>query len=176
MGQYSQTRWSDKLSANDMSQLVPSTTVAHWTQVLASDGKLFRPDWMTQKLQELLVPPPTFVPTLGASSHALLEEARVFAHDYYAWRKESTQKVANLSTSEVQQLFFAPDAGETPPLRLWWEYLQCVGFDRSFYHALASKQAIEGERKGECDGRSTGDEVQGNGRTTVQAQMQGGWW
>lgn len=30
------------------------------------------------------------------------------------------------------------DAAAEPGLRFWWEYLECVGFERNFYYALAS--------------------------------------
>lgn len=32
------------------------------------------------------------------------------------------------------------DAADPPGLRLWWEYLQCVGFDQAFYKTIAQLQ------------------------------------
>jgi hypothetical protein len=32
------------------------------------------------------------------------------------------------------------DADEVPGLRLWWEYLECVGWDADFYNMLVKQQ------------------------------------
>jgi len=32
------------------------------------------------------------------------------------------------------------DAADPPGLRLWWEYLECVGFDSAFYNTIAKLQ------------------------------------
>ena len=38
--------------------------------------------------------------------------------------------------------FEQPDAGEEPGLRMWWEYLQCVDWDKSFYDALVKRKLL----------------------------------
>lgn len=77
--------------------------------------------------------------------------------DLRAWEKEAKMKVGYIKKETILEAFeevsgtsvvaveietddLQADAADPPGLRLWWEYLQCVGFDQSFYTAIAKLQ------------------------------------
>lgn len=52
------------------------------------------------------------------------------------WEKESRLKVQLIGPETIMKAFEEADAAEEPGLRLWLEYLVCVGWDAGFYQML----------------------------------------
>ncbi|KAJ9630990.1 hypothetical protein H2203_001518 [Taxawa tesnikishii (nom. ined.)] len=167
-GNYSQTRFSDRLDHDRMVDGVPDAVKMYWAEQLASAG---RPGWVTDALMSHFWPKPEFagpLPSARAASSSSSSSSsssaaaagsgeggiasasrengsgkRVFerALDDYVldlrdWEREARMKVSLLRPEAVLAAFGKSDADEEPGLRLWWEYLECVGYDRAFYDVL----------------------------------------
>ena len=143
-GDYSQLRYADKLDHERVMDTVPEKVRQYWADQLAAEG---RPEWVTESLMEHFWPKPTYsgpIPTDSAlntpateatvktDSSAVLEKRVTRALNAYAvllkdWEKQARVKVALLSARNVMQAFAKSEQGGEQGLRLWWEYLECVG-------------------------------------------------
>ncbi|EME79770.1 uncharacterized protein MYCFIDRAFT_37595, partial [Pseudocercospora fijiensis CIRAD86] len=152
-GMYSQPRYSDKLSHDTMMQHVPEKVRLALAEQLAESG---RPAWVTQALRKAMFPRPEYdgrIPTDSAcntpgtteeastSTAAALErgvrkDLEAYAEDLKTWEKQSRMKVKMLTKETIMDAFQKEDTAETPGLRLWWEYFQCVEYDSGFYKML----------------------------------------
>jgi hypothetical protein len=153
LGQYSQKRYSDKLSHSELFQHVPSNILEYWASQLASPH---RPAWITDALIAHFWPQPTYTGPIPSDSavttpgtgvtepqdpERVLEKRVLRALERYAvelkeWKKESRVKATFLSEEALMEMWQKSDMDEEKGLRLWWEYLECVGFDDDFYHKL----------------------------------------
>jgi hypothetical protein len=153
LGQYSQKRYSDKLSHSELFQHVPSSILEYWASQLASPH---RPAWITEALIAHFWPQPTYCGPIPSDSavttpgtgvtepqdpERVLEKRVLRALERYAvelkeWKKESRVKVTFLTEEALMEMWQKSDMDEEKGLRLWWEYLECVGFDDSFYRKL----------------------------------------
>jgi hypothetical protein len=153
LGQYSQKRYSDKLSHSELFQHVPSTILQYWATQLASP---YRPAWITDALIAHFWPQPTYYGPIPSDSavttpgtgvtepqdpERVLEKRVLRALERYAvelkeWRKESQVKATFLTEDALMDMWQKSDMDEEKGLRLWWEYLECVGFDEVFYQKL----------------------------------------
>ena len=155
MGQYSQKRYSDKLSHSELFQHVPAHVLEYWAGQLAEPQ---RPAWITEQLIAHFWPPPPYtgpIPTDSAltsprtgvtepsdSEHVL--EKRVWrALEKYAlelrdWKKDAQMRATLLTKEALMETWAKSDMDEEKGLRLWWEYLECVGFDEEFYDKLVA--------------------------------------
>ncbi|KAF2763228.1 hypothetical protein EJ05DRAFT_30244 [Pseudovirgaria hyperparasitica] len=149
-GTYSQSRWSDRLDYDHMINDVPHDVKMHWATKLSEAD---RPEWVTDKLVRHFWPPPEYkgalpekLPATGSESGGVEEDDEHYLkvqHDIGEYIKElrywkivTPPKVALLSRDLIMEAFERPDAADPPGLRLQWEYLECVGFDRDFYDML----------------------------------------
>ncbi|KAK6420427.1 hypothetical protein LTR81_006424 [Elasticomyces elasticus] len=160
-GQYSQPRYSDKLDYERVMETVPKKVRQRWADCLADSG---RPEWVTKALMECFWPRPRFegpLPTDSAiatpgeavevdskASGAALEKhvlqaLTAHAEELKAWEKASKIKVSLLTPDAIMDAFTKADADLEPGMRLWWEYLQCVGYNQDFYDFLVQAQGIE---------------------------------
>lgn len=158
LGQYSQPRYSDKLSYSELCQHVPARVLKYWAKQLADPH---RPAWITEQLVAYFWPPEPYegpVPTDSALTSPatgvtepndpehVLEKRVSRALEQYArylkgWKKEAQMKVALLSEDALMGMWSNTDVDEEKGLRLWWEYLECVGFDEEFYQTLVRLKA-----------------------------------
>ncbi|KAK4893630.1 hypothetical protein LTR27_008097 [Elasticomyces elasticus] len=160
-GQYSQPRYSDKLDYERVMETVPKKVRRRWAHCLTDSA---RPEWVTKALMECFWPRPRFegpLPTDSAiatpgeavevdskASGAALEKhvlqaLTAHAEELKAWEKASKIKVSLLTADAIMDAFTKADADLEPGMRLWWEYLQCVGYNQDFYDFLVQAQGIE---------------------------------
>nr|POE88011.1 protein rot1 [Quercus suber] len=149
-GEYSQLRFSDKLDYDRMMDgTVPANVRRYWAEQLAAQG---RPAWVTNALMAHFWPQPTYhggIPGPGAGAEAAADDQRSQDGDKAAseslaahgrllreWQATARVKASLLSSAALLDAFAAADADEEPGLRLWWEYLQCVGYDQGFYDMM----------------------------------------
>jgi hypothetical protein len=153
VGQYSQPRFSDKLSYSELLQHVPSRVLEYWAKQLADPH---RPSWITDQLMAHFWPIPSYTgpfptdsaiasPATGVTEpnnpERVLEKRVALATERYAlelkaWKKDAKLKVTLLTEEALMGSWHNSDTDEEKGLRLWWEYLQCVGFDDDFYQKL----------------------------------------
>ena len=153
VGQYSQPRFSDKLSYSELLQHVPPRVLEYWAKQLADPH---RPAWITDQLMAHFWPIPTYTgpfPTDSATAspatgvtephnpERVLEKRVALAMERYAlelkaWKKDAKLKTTLLTEEALMGTWHNSDTDEEKGLRLWWEYLQCVGFDEEFYQKL----------------------------------------
>jgi hypothetical protein len=158
LGQYSQKRYSDKLSHSELFDHIPAHILQYWANQLADPH---RPAWITEQLIAHFWPPPPYtgpIPTDSAltspgtgvtepmDSERVLEKRVMRALERYAvelknWKKDAHIKATLLTEKALMGMWNKSDMDEEKGLRLWWEYLECVGFDEKFYDKLVNKSA-----------------------------------
>nr|POE88006.1 hypothetical protein CFP56_11235 [Quercus suber] len=132
-----------------MDGTVPANVRRYWAEQLAAQG---RPAWVTNALMAHFWPQPTYhggIPGPGAGAEAAADDQRSQDGDKAAseslaahgrllreWQATARVKASLLSSAALLDAFAAADADEEPGLRLWWEYLQCVGYDQGFYDMM----------------------------------------
>ncbi|OQO02638.1 hypothetical protein B0A48_12166 [Cryoendolithus antarcticus] len=176
MGNYSQTRYSDQLSHSETLRL-PATVLEYWATQLSDPN---RPAWVTEKLRLYFWPRPAYegpLPPSDMDDNATLTSVAVQAKeqkveralgDYMtelrSWDKDSRIKVSRLIRKEtLMALWHNSDLDEEKGLRLWWEYLECVGDDEKFVKNLIAAKKSAG---------AVGESVRG--RTMVEGRPIGG--
>lgn len=151
-GNYSQTRYSDKVCYDCIQDHIPEKTLRQWADDLSRTG---RPEWVTKALMQHFWPLPSYdgpFPTDSALStpatfatdddsargterrvtKALNEHAREIKEHV----KEARLHASLLTSNAVFESFKSPDSDIEPGLRLWWEYMECVKYDAGFYDML----------------------------------------
>jgi hypothetical protein len=149
-GQYSLSRWSDKVGYDTMMEHVPDSVLRHFSEQLAAVG---RPNWVTKALMDHFWPklsydgpmPVDFGSEIAASkvdkaTKKLSRALEEYANDLKVAAASDTMKVNLLTAKTIYEAFHKPDADAEPGLRLWWEYLQCTGYDQDFHKMLVSLQ------------------------------------
>jgi hypothetical protein len=113
-GTYSQSRWSDKLDYDRISDHVPDEVKYYWAEQLSDPG---RPDWITRALMKHLVPPPEYegaLPTSHASNVTVDEkdlntqmdrDVRRFIRSLKMWEKDASLKVKLLKRENILGAF-----------------------------------------------------------------------
>jgi hypothetical protein len=162
LGQYSQKRYSDKLSHSELFQHVPHDVMKFWASQLADPH---RPAWITEQLIAHFWPPPAYTGPIPADSaltspgtgvtepvdpERVLEKKVVRALERYAvqlkeWRKDAQLKATLLTEEALMGTWNKSDMDEEKGLRLWWEYLECVGFDEKFYNKLVGLKVAKSQ-------------------------------
>ena len=135
MGQYTQSRYSDKLSTADMNKL-PRSVLAHWASTIASDAK---PAWLLEALLPLHEPKPDLDIPDGEPRKATERRMRAYRREYAQWKQRASSAINAMSADDVLAWFQRADADLPAGLRLNWEYLVCTGYDRRFYQCLVTK-------------------------------------
>ncbi|KAL1638174.1 hypothetical protein SLS58_008914 [Diplodia intermedia] len=141
MGMYSQLRFSDKLDYDRQVEHIPDAVKMYWAEQLAD---IARPDWVTDALMKAFVPKPEYEGPLpgqkGIENDVVRQEVGRHVRELSEWEDEARKKVGKLTKEKVLQAFAREDAADPPGLRLWWEYLQCVGWDHGFYNMMVREQ------------------------------------
>ncbi|KAF2469657.1 uncharacterized protein BDR25DRAFT_228164 [Lindgomyces ingoldianus] len=151
-GNYSQTRWSDKLDYDRMKDDVSDSVKTYWAEELSAVG---RAEWVTKALMKHFFPKPEYEGAMfriectddGMSVdeekelQKVMRDVKDYVMELSEWEKEARMKVSMIKKEFILQAFERADADDPPALRLWWEYLQCTGWDRGFYDLLVTMQA-----------------------------------
>lgn len=153
-GNYSQTRFSDKLDYERMVDgTVPPFVLDVWAKNLTQ--KNLQP-WIQDALREHIWPNPTYLGPLPLNSHLtsprgdeqvpehacnscerrVESSLRRFADELQKWEIDTKLKLSLLKEKNIHDLFRAADSGEQVGLRLWFEYLQCTSYENSLYERL----------------------------------------
>ncbi|KAF2850430.1 hypothetical protein T440DRAFT_479136 [Plenodomus tracheiphilus IPT5] len=156
-GNYTQTRWSDKLDYDTMITKVPEDVKKFWAEELTSTA---REAWVTQELKNHFYPKPEYTGTLypahtedDESSVAsdvevqhnvdMAGDVRNYVDKLRSWDRVAEMKTAMMTKQMILDAFHASDMDEPPSLRLWWEYLECVDWRKDFYKLLVELQSRE---------------------------------
>ncbi|KAK6433767.1 hypothetical protein LTR95_010051 [Oleoguttula sp. CCFEE 5521] len=167
MGHYSQTRYSDMLSHSETLRL-PAEVLEYWGEQL-SDPK--RPEWITEKLRLWFWPKPVYdgpLPpsemddnttltsvTVRAKEHKVERALGDYMQELRNWEKDSRIKVSRLIRKEtLMALWHNSDLDEEKGLRLWWEYLECVGYDEKFIKNIIAAKENGGAIRESVHGRT----------------------
>ncbi|KAJ4337906.1 hypothetical protein N0V95_008201 [Ascochyta clinopodiicola] len=152
-GNYSQTRWSDKLDNDTMRARVPQHVKEHIAHELTAK---LREDWITRELKKHFFPKPEYEGSVLAVSsddttvHSADEDKhnqkmamdiKQYIQELAEWEREASMKTAMIKPDFILNAFDAADADDPPALRLWWEYLECVDWKNDFYNMLVGLQA-----------------------------------
>ncbi|KAI8931230.1 hypothetical protein NX059_011578 [Plenodomus lindquistii] len=161
-GNYTQTRWSDKLDHDTMSTKVPESIKQYWAEELTSSA---RESWVTDALKKHFFPAPPYSGALFPSSSAnddassiatevevkhnadMARDVRRYVEELRAWDREANMKTAMIKKQVILDAFAASDMDEPPALRLWWEYLECVDWRKDFYDLLVTLQSRDKQWK-----------------------------
>ncbi|ORY10308.1 hypothetical protein BCR34DRAFT_351270 [Clohesyomyces aquaticus] len=156
-GNYSQTRWSDKLDYDRMQEDVSAAVKQYWAEELSAVG---RDKWVTEALMRHFFPKPEYegrmlragdevTMTEGEGAEVdeekemerVVRDVKKYVVELRDWEKEARMKVSMIKKEFILQAFERADADDPPALRLWWEYLQCTNWDRGFYDLLVTLHA-----------------------------------
>ncbi|KAF2207702.1 hypothetical protein CERZMDRAFT_50702, partial [Cercospora zeae-maydis SCOH1-5] len=154
VGKYSQKRYSDKVGYDTMMEHIPQSVLKFHADQLAQVG---RPAWVTECLRNHFWPKPTYqgeIPSGPSYSDAkdntaeenskaelergLLSALKSYANELKEWEQSSSLKVNLLKASSILEAFNREDVLPELSLRLWWEYLECVGYEDDFYDMLVN--------------------------------------
>ncbi|KAF2113302.1 hypothetical protein BDV96DRAFT_662330 [Lophiotrema nucula] len=150
-GNYTQARWSDKLDYDRMVQVVPAIVKDWWAEELSAQG---RPEWVTDALKKHFFPMPTYDGHLLEQTEGseltvatdvqiakVEKDVKKYVEMLTEWERDASLKTSLIDKEYILAAFEQADADEPPPLRLWWEYLQCVNWDKDFYDLLVQLQS-----------------------------------
>ncbi|EAT80024.2 hypothetical protein SNOG_12726 [Parastagonospora nodorum SN15] len=153
-GNYSQTRWSDKLDVDTMMARVPQHVKDFWATELTST---IRPAWMTQELKKHFFKKPDYIGKIVAAPEVdtttinsdmevkidekMAKDVRKYVEELREWEREANMKTAMIKKQFILDAFEAADMDDPPALRLWWEYLECVDWRKDFYDLLVTLQS-----------------------------------
>jgi len=155
-GNYSQTRWSDRLDYDTMMTRIPDNVKEYWAEELTSSE---REDWVTDELKKHFFPKPEYSGCIFAKAgdgddkasidaDVELNRNQTMARDMWKyieelrdWDQEASMKTAMIKKDFILSAFQKSDLDELPALRLYWEYLECVDWRRDFYNLLVTLQS-----------------------------------
>lgn len=95
----------------------------------------------------------------------VLRALKNHALDLVDWHREARLKVSFLNEEAIRQSFENEDSAGEPGLRLWWEYLTCVGFDARLYDflVLEKNKGLGGDGVAAGTDKTNGGLVNGTG-------------
>ncbi|KAF1344137.1 hypothetical protein BDV97DRAFT_266097, partial [Delphinella strobiligena] len=139
-GMYSQTRLSDKLDYDRMQEIIPDHVKLWWAKQL---GRRDRAPNVTEDLKNHFWPKDKYDGPLPTDlTEPMSNEAKLAAENYVwqlaNWDSEDNLKASLIETKGILEAFDRPDCSEEPGLRLYWEYLECVNWDKGFYDMLVN--------------------------------------
>jgi len=170
-GNYSQTRWSDKLDNDTMRARVPQQVKEHWARELTATP---REQWVTDALKKHFFPKPEYSGRLylppgedddesvnsveeRKNCERMAKDVKNYVEDLKDWEREASMKTSMIKKQFILDAFDAvssitvvrlnaadplqADVDSPPALRLWWEYLECVGWDKKLYDMLVGFQS-----------------------------------
>ncbi|KAF1946947.1 hypothetical protein EJ02DRAFT_200368 [Clathrospora elynae] len=154
-GNYSQTRWSDKLDIDTMTARVPQHVKQYWAEDLTATT---RQNWVTEGLKKHFFPRPEYNGRLFASpenattvdteeevklTEKMVKDVGNYVESLRQWEREAKMKTALIKKQFILDAFNTADAADPPALRLWWEYLECVDWRKDFYDMICQLQSRE---------------------------------
>lgn len=173
-GHYSQTRFSDKLDYERMTDgTVPPFVLDVWAKNLTSSDLA---PWLNDALRTHIWPKPVYegplprdiasgtaspdggdspIPkekktTASSDDHdrRVKDAIKRYSEKLQEWEIDSRLKLSLLKEADVHRLFRAPDSDAEVGIRLWFEYLQCTSYEHSFYETLVEIQCTESMQRG----------------------------
>lgn len=130
----------------------------HWAEQLAAVG---RPQWVTDELRNHFWPNPSYagyiptdsavntpntVATAEGSAEGLerrvMRDLEGYALQLKDHKKKTDVKVPRLSAQKLYDFMFKPDSDQKPGFRLYWEYMQCVGWDAKFENMMETFKTL----------------------------------
>ncbi|CAO2652840.1 Nn.00g022510.m01.CDS01 [Neocucurbitaria sp. VM-36] len=157
-GNYSQTRWSDKLDYDAMMAHVPQHVKESWASELTTTC---REQWVTDELKNHFFKKPEYEGRLYtalddeatvnsveevAIHEKMAKDVKKYIAELREWEREANMRVSMIKKDFILQAFERADADDPPALRLWWEYLQCVDWRKDFYDFLVTLQSRQPEQ------------------------------
>ncbi|OAL48002.1 hypothetical protein IQ07DRAFT_110783 [Pyrenochaeta sp. DS3sAY3a] len=154
-GDYSQTRWSDKIGYDTMMTKVPLYVKEFWAKELTSKT---RAEWITKALKNHFFKMPEYEGRLFAAvkdedrddaakkNDKMEKDMKKYAEELRDWEREADMKVSMITKEFIMQAFDRADADEPPALRLWWEYMECVDWNAGFYNLIVQLQSRDAKR------------------------------
>jgi hypothetical protein len=119
-GNYSQTRWSDKLDIETLTARVPQNIKEHWATELTS---IVRQDWVTEELKKHFFKKPEYegriyaapdadAPTVTSEEEVKLDEkmardVRKYVEELREWEREAKMKTAMIKKQFILDAFDA---------------------------------------------------------------------
>lgn len=119
-GNYSQTRWSDKLDYDTMTTHVPQAIKEFWAKELASP---IRPDWLTEQLKNhffkkpeyegrIFTAPETDTPTDTTeeeikNNDRMAKDVRMYVEELREWEREAKMKTSMIKKQFILDSFNA---------------------------------------------------------------------
>ncbi|TKA71766.1 hypothetical protein B0A49_02632 [Cryomyces minteri] len=88
--------------------------------------------------QGTTTPPQDAATRKAAADARILRALRQHARALRNWEAETATRAQSLSRESLLLAMQREDAAEEPGLRLWWEYLEAVGWDEEFFGELVT--------------------------------------
>ncbi|KAL6710978.1 hypothetical protein ACN47E_006853 [Coniothyrium glycines] len=152
-GNYSQTRWSDKLDNDTMMTKVPQHVKDFWAHELTAHP---RETWVTEALKKHFFPKPEYEGRIYAApgddttvdtedetqfNEKMSRDVTKYVQTLREWDREAKMKTSMMKKEFILDRFDAADVDDPPALRLYWEYLECVSWRQDFYDLLVTLQS-----------------------------------
>ncbi|KAF2125101.1 hypothetical protein P153DRAFT_389952 [Dothidotthia symphoricarpi CBS 119687] len=153
-GNYSQTRWSDKLDYDTLKTKVPQHVKEYHARELTDT--VAREEWVTEALKKHFFPKPEYEGRIYAAStdatthdiedevkhnERMIKDVKSYVKSLRDWERDASMKTAHIKKQAILAAFDAADVDDPPALRLWWEYLECVDWNQDFYNLLVTLQS-----------------------------------
>jgi hypothetical protein len=119
-GNYSQTRWSDKLDNDTMMTHVPQPVKEHWAKELTSP---IRPDWLTEELKNHFFKKPEYEGYIAAAPEIdtptdntedevkrndhMAKDVRIYVQELREWEREAKMKTSMIKKQFILDSFNA---------------------------------------------------------------------
>ncbi len=116
-GNYSQTRWSDKLDHDTMTARVPEHVKEYWANELTDAS---RDEWITEELKKHFFPKPEYEGRLSAPldeettatseeevkmNEKMTRDVKKYAEELREWKRESDMKVSMIKKDFILEAF-----------------------------------------------------------------------
>lgn len=118
MGNYTQSRWSDRLDHDRVDERIPESVKMHWARILAApssrDEVDHRPAWLVESIMSHFWPKPCYDGKVAGGMDeggdgASVEEVGRDMEDYFEelreWRKDARDRVDGLAVDTVMRAF-----------------------------------------------------------------------
>ena len=118
MGNYTQSRWSDKLDHDRVAEDIPDGVKTHWARTLAAPSSRneadHRPAWLVESAMNHFWPKPCYDGKIaggvdeggdGASVEEVGRDMEDYFEDLREWRKEARDSIGGLTVDTVMRAF-----------------------------------------------------------------------
>lgn len=127
-GNYSQTRWSDKVGHDTMMTQVPDHVKEHWAKYLTS---ALRPDWVTEALKQHFFKKPDYDGRVYASGSAnattvdseeeakltdkMVRDVKKYVEELREWEREANMKTSMIKKQTILDAFNSVSCAKVQP-------------------------------------------------------------